>query len=88
MDEAAHNIAKELGFKVILHPPENVKQRAYCRGDSSVGAKPYLVRNRDIVDSCDILIAVPANPKIEELRSGTWSTVRYALSSKTSVVVI
>ena len=39
--------------------------------------KRYLERNRDIVDACDILIACPRTLK-EELRSGTWATVRYA----------
>lgn len=37
---------------------------------------PYLVRNRNIVNETELLIACPAGP--EERRSGTWSTVRYA----------
>jgi len=39
--------------------------------------KPYLSRNKEIVDSCDLLIASPL-ASIEQLRSGTWSTIRYA----------
>jgi hypothetical protein len=39
--------------------------------------KPYLVRNKDIVIETASLIAAPADP-VEQLRSGTWSTVRFA----------
>jgi hypothetical protein len=65
------------GWKVIVHPPSNPKKRAYCTGDVMLPEKPYLVRNRDIVDACDMLIACPKSEH-EELRSGTWSTIRYA----------
>jgi hypothetical protein len=41
----------------------------------AAGADP-LARNRDIVAASDILIAAPESDK-EELRSGTWATVRY-----------
>lgn len=40
------------------------------------GADP-LARNRAMVDLCDLLIACPAKRQ-EELRSGTWATIRYA----------
>lgn len=36
-----------------------------------------LERNRQIVDECDLLIVVPET-KEEVIRSGTWSTFRYA----------
>lgn len=39
--------------------------------------KPYLDRNKDIVDACDLLVACPAEA-VEQQRGGTWSTVRYA----------
>lgn len=38
--------------------------------------KAALMRNRDIVRACDILIACPKEEE-EVLQSGTWSTVRY-----------
>ena len=40
-------------------------------------AKPPLDRNHDIVNHCDLLIATPADV-VEQLRSGTWATIRYA----------
>lgn len=50
------------------------------------GADP-LRRNRDIVAACDILIAAPETDK-EELRSGTWATVRYARAKGIPVVML
>jgi hypothetical protein len=51
-------------------------KRAFCQGDVVLTPRPYLVRNRHIVDASSVLIATPKGD--EELRSGTWSTVRYA----------
>lgn len=44
--------------------------------------QPPLVRNRIMVDACDWLIACPGGREV--LRSGTWSTVRYAIKSRKS----
>lgn len=59
------------------HPPINTAKMAKnCQCDVMHEPEEYLVRNRDIVDATDWLIAAPKGP--EEQRSGTWSTVRYA----------
>lgn len=49
-------------------------------------AKPPLERNRDIVDSCDVLLACPKTMD-EEQRSGTWATIRYARKVGRPVVI-
>jgi len=49
--------------------------------------RPPLVRNRDIVDATDMLIAAPATRK-EVLRSGTWATIRYAKKMKKWIYII
>ena len=46
-----------------------------------------LKRNREIVAACDVLIAAPLTDK-EELRSGTWATVRYARAAGKPVVML
>jgi len=87
-DAEAHDIALHLGIAIIIHPPDNDDKRAFCRDSSGDKMpKPYLVRNRDIVDASDILFATPKGVN-EELRSGTWFTIRYAKSVKTPVWVI
>jgi hypothetical protein len=80
-DASAHAEALKLGLRVVLHPPIQDAFRAFCAGHSrTVTILPplaYTVRNRKIVDGTDGLIALPAT-KEEQLRSGTWSTYRYA----------
>jgi len=50
-------------------------------------ARPPLTRNHDIVDCTELLIACPKSMK-EELRSGTWATVRYARKLERPVIII
>lgn len=47
-----------------------------------------LTRNKKIVDDCDVLIALPINPEVEELRSGTWSTIRYAKKQSKQIIIV
>lgn len=76
-DHLAHGVAREAGWSVAVHPPIDARLRAFCGGDREWVAKPFLERNRDIVDTTIGLIAAPASFD-EQLRSGTWATVRYA----------
>lgn len=76
-DYAAHEIAQALGIEVVKHPPENTCKMAECIGGSEWKPKPYLERNHDIVDATVHLLATPKENE-EQLRSGTWATVRYA----------
>lgn len=50
--------------------------------------KPYLQRNLDIIKNSSILIACPVNKNKEELRSGTWSTIRRAKKEKIQVIIL
>jgi len=76
-DAQAHDIAVELGFSVVIHPPDDARQRAFKSAPHIRTPKPYLVRNKHIVRETELLIAAPAE-FIEQHRSGTWSTVRFA----------
>ena len=88
-DEIAHGFALKLGFSIILHPPIISFKRAFCKNTTIVNpTKPFLIRNREIVDNSDILIAMPKNPKEEELRSGTWQTIRYARKRGREIFII
>lgn len=86
-DTNFHNVCKSLNIPIIIHPPDNDSQRSFCESDTIREPKPYLVRNRDIVNECDILIAFPAT-KDEVLRSGTWSTVRYAVKKNKMIMIV
>lgn len=78
-DAEFHGILREVApqIPITIHPPENESKRAFCTGTTVLEAKPYLERNHLIVNSIDILIAAPGEME-EQIRSGTWATVRYA----------
>jgi len=78
-DEEAGVIAALAGYKVVVHPPEDAKARAFTFGDIMLAPLPYLQRNHEIVDVTDVLIAVPDSEKNIKRGSGTWATVRYAV---------
>lgn len=79
-DEQAHDIARKAGCLIIIHPPTVPTKRAFCQGAFHVyDEAPYLVRNRHIVHCSEWLIAAP-HTDVEMIRSGTWSTIRYARS--------
>ena len=80
-DALAHKLASKIGFEIVVHPSVNSKQRAYVKAKKNVtilAPRPSLKRNMDIVNESAMLIARPIDPDKEELRSGTWHTVRCA----------
>lgn len=78
-DEEVALQARTLGYRIVAHPPTSPLLRADFPSDEVRPRRGYLERNRDIVDEVDVLIACPATAD-EQLRSGTWATVRYARS--------
>jgi hypothetical protein len=76
-DAQAHEIAAELGASVVIHPPSEDGQRAFKSAPDIRAPKPYLDRSKEIVRETEMVAAAPAS-EVEELRSGTWSTIRYA----------
>lgn len=74
-DERAFGYANTLGYHTIAHPPDYDGLRAFTASDEIREPKYFHDRNRDIVNECGLLIACP-NTLVEQIRSGTWSTVR------------
>ena len=73
---------------IVAHPPtDNRMIGKNYQYNLIKQAKPYLVRNKSIVDNADMLIACPKTCK-EEQRSGTWSTIRYARKKDKIVIII
>lgn len=72
----------------VIHPPSDPKLRAWCCSEIALmPEKPYLDRNRDIVDACDTLIATPKE-STPQGRGGTWYTVGYARLQGKRLVII
>lgn len=87
-DAEAHQLAWIRDIKVVIHPPKNPNKRAFCQG-AWIEREPknYLSRNHDIVDAASVLIATPGEAE-EQLRSGTWATIRYARKRGKRVMLV
>lgn len=75
-DAEANGIAHYLGYRITTFPPVNPSLRAFCEVDEILPAKPYLERDRNIVDASEVLLAAVNFPA--SARSGSWYTYRYA----------
>ena len=93
-DEQAARIAKDLGYYIVAHPgynPRNPEGRMYrsnfVGNDEVREEKPFIARDHDIVDETDHMIATPIS-EIEEVRSGTWSTIRFARKHQKPIEIV
>ena len=91
-DAEFHDIVSEHAKNpyIIIHPPIISQARAFKTGykiHKIMQPKPYLTRNQDIVNASSLLIAAPKH-LIEETRSGTWSTIRYAKKKHVPVIIL
>jgi hypothetical protein len=77
-DAEATQIAHVFGIATVCHPPDRKAKRAFTTGHAKVlPPRPYLERDRDMVDAGEVLIATPATAGPRP-SSGTWYTIRYA----------
>jgi hypothetical protein len=86
-DKDFHDIFNNKNLRIIIHPPNDNKMRAFCKSDNILQPKKFLDRNHDIVNNTDMLIAFPST-KNEILRSGTWATIRYARKQKKNILIV
>lgn len=77
-DAEFHVIAVVLGCRTVAHPPLNPAKRAWCKADEIRPPKDYLARDWDIANETGELLAAPKSPEPEP-RSGTWTTIGYAV---------
>ena len=87
-DATMHRILRNSKCRITIRPPNDDSERAFCQGANRVMMpKAHLARNRDIVDNSDVLVATPRTVE-EELRSGTWATIRYARKRFLPIIII
>lgn len=72
-------------LRVINHPASGNIRPTKCW--STVPPKPPLDRNKDIVSQSHLLVATPLTDE-QFTRSGTWATVRYAVSCGKPVLLL
>lgn len=88
-DSDAHDIARSLGLVLCGHPPTVVQLRAFKDCDMLSRAKPYLERDRIIVDETELLIATPAEyTRPDKPRGGTWYTLTYGEKRNKPVIIV
>jgi hypothetical protein len=67
--------------RIFVHPSNAPRYQAYCPADPPTVFRfpeaPLLVRNKDIVDSVDVLLYAPET-SFEQRVGEMWFTVRYA----------
>lgn len=86
-DAQAHAMGKQLGYRLIGHPPHDPKMRAFLAYDVEWETKPYFERDADIVRESMVLVAAPRTMR-EMARGGTWYTVRVARTLKRARVIV
>lgn len=78
-DEQAEEFIRRCfpSVRIVGHPPINRRYiSTKCAPHRILPPREYIARNHKIVDASDVLVATPRGK--EELRSGTWATIRYA----------
>jgi hypothetical protein len=73
---------------IVCHPPASDSLRAFNKNaDSTLPAKTYEERNRDIVNACDLLVVVPKQEQIAA-SGGTWQTYDYGVEIGKPILII
>jgi len=76
-------------IRIEIFPLDNPKLRAFNEPDLLREKKQSnLQRNLDIIKNSSILIACPIDKNKEQLRSGTWSTIRKAIKQKLTTIIL
>lgn len=86
-----HNLCRSKGLYIIGHPGVTGFGKRWNRADCDVDEiepeMEFLHRNQKIVDACHLLLATPKS-EYEELRSGTWATIRRARKAETIGLIV
>lgn len=87
-DATFHKIIDDqFGVTTVAHPPDNAVLWARMPADVVLAPKPYLDRDRDIVDASTVMIACPYQRE-EQQRSGTWATIRMARKAGKPLAIV
>jgi hypothetical protein len=86
VDVEAAAIAKELGYRIVCHPPISPEQRGFFVGDETRVPAGYLERDRAIVEATDLLLVVPLQTEWQP-KGGTWYTHDYAVKRNKPVKI-
>lgn len=92
-DRTAAIMARAAGYFVHWHPSPGVAKLDVfstdpgCEDDTWHEVFPPLKRDKIMAKLCDVLVATPLTDQ-EEVRSGTWATVRYGRAAGKPIVML
>lgn len=91
-DEQAHGTVDTLKKVADIvthgHPCNLDHWRANREFDRMHEIRPPLVRNRNIVNESDLMIAAPKEYEEVKVGSGTWATIRYAKRQGKHLIIV
>lgn len=87
VDVQVAEFAKELGIRIVCHPPVDRSLRAFHKSDEFREEKTHFARNRTIVNETNSLLVIPKDTSPQK-HGGTWYTHDYALKNNKPVVII
>ena len=86
VDAESAKLATSCGYLTVCHPPEKEDLRAFYKSDYTLAPKSYFARNRNIVNSSDVLLVIPYENKHKNV-GGTWYTHDYALKMGKKILI-
>lgn len=87
-DEQANNLALARGWVTVAHPGHLYRWISECECTTVLPARATLVRNMDIVNQTDELVATPKQFEMLRKGSGTWYTILFAKKKGKPVTII
>ena len=98
VDAQLYHLAKVFGVpNIVVHPPTNPKNRAWCGGEAFADderitvlpTKGYYVRDRDMVDASELMVACPKQyMELGKMPGGTWYTINYTRRVKKPLAIV
>lgn len=87
VDHQLHDMAIKQNVKSIGHPPAKNGVRAFCEFHFEHEQKGYFHRNRDIVNSSNIMYGFP-HTEDDPGNGGTWYTINYAIKKGKKTIIV
>jgi len=80
-------IARELDYVIVAHPPTKDNLRGFFESDVNNQKYGYLERDRNIVKSVDLLLVCPKETTHQNI-GGTWYTHDYAVKNEKDRIIV
>lgn len=87
-DAQCHEITMLLNIRAIAHRPSKTEFMAPCKGAINRSPKPYLVRDRDIVNESKLMLSFPKEEWTGYNKGGTAYTTKYSLDREVPIIII